>query len=46
MTKYKDILKLEFKDALAHFKRDRKFFHMYRINRLLINAVRSYFECD
>ena len=44
MTKYKDILKLEFKDALAHFKRDRVFFHMYRINRLLINGSIIYFD--
>ena len=38
MTRYKDILKQEFKDSLAHFKRDRKEFHMYRINRMLING--------
>ena len=44
MTKYKDILKLEFKDSLSHFKRDRKFFHMYRINRLLINGSIIYFD--
>lgn len=44
MTKYKDILKLEFKDSLAHFKRDRRFFHMYRINRLLINGSIIYFD--
>ena len=44
MTKYKDILKLEFKDALAHFKRDRVFFHMYRINRLLINGSIIHFD--
>lgn len=38
MTKYKDILKLEFVDALSHFDSDRKFFHIYRINRLLSNG--------
>ncbi len=38
MTKHKDILKVEFKDALTHFKRDRDIFHMYRINRLLTNG--------
>lgn len=44
MTKYKDILKLEFKDSLSHFRRDRQFFHMYRINRLLINGSIIYFD--
>ncbi|WRW34720.1 hypothetical protein CF5_0069 [Staphylococcus phage CF5] len=44
MTKYKDILKLEFKDALSHFKRNRKKFHMYRINRLLINGSIIHFD--
>ncbi|WEW53604.1 hypothetical protein SPJ221_55 [Staphylococcus phage vB_SauH_SPJ2] len=44
MTKYKDILKLEFEDALAHFRQDRKFFHVYRIDRLLINGSIIYFD--
>lgn len=38
MTKYKDTLKLEFKESLSYFNSDREFFHMYRINRLLTNG--------
>src|SRR5699024_10652658 len=39
-----DIHKLEFKHLMYHFKRDRKLFHMYRINRLLINGSIIYFD--
>lgn len=38
MTKYKDILKVEFVDSLAHFDNGRDLFHIYRINRLLSNG--------
>lgn len=51
MNKHKDILKVEFKDALTHFKRDRELFHIYRINRLLTNGSiisfdYTYLPCD
>jgi len=42
--KYKDILKVEFKDSLAHFSSDREEFHMYRINRLLTNGSLIHFD--
>lgn len=44
MTKYKDILKVEFVDALAHFDTNREYFHIYRITRLLSNGSIISFE--
>uniref|UniRef100_A0AAU8GSC2 Uncharacterized protein n=1 Tax=Mammaliicoccus phage MSShimriz1 TaxID=3230127 RepID=A0AAU8GSC2_9VIRU len=38
MIKYKDTLKLEFKESLSYFNGDREFYHIYRINRLLTNG--------
>lgn len=42
--KYKDVLKIEFKDSLAHFASERELFHMYRINRLLTNGSLIHFD--
>lgn len=44
MTKYKDVLKVEFKDALKHFDRTRNSYHMYRINRLMTNGTLINFD--
>lgn len=44
LTKYKDILKSEFKDSLAHFKRDRSKFHLFVIDRLFVNGSILYFD--
>lgn len=44
MTKYKDVLKVEFKDALRHFDRTRNSYHMYRINGLMTNGTLINFD--
>lgn len=38
MIKYKDTLKLEFKESLSYFNSEREYYHLYRINRLLTNG--------
>lgn len=44
MTTYKDVLKVEFKDAISHFKRSRNIYHIYRINRLMSNGTLINFD--
>ena len=44
MIKYKDTLKLEFKESLSYFNSDREFYHIYRINRLLTNGSILHFD--
>lgn len=44
MTKYRDVLKVEFKDAIGHFLRNRNTYHIYRINRLMSNGTLINFD--
>lgn len=38
MTKYKDVLKIEFRECMFHFIDNKNNFHLYRINRALTNG--------
>lgn len=44
MTKYRDVLKIEFKDAIKHFAKKRNSYHIYRINRLMTNGTLINFD--
>ena len=44
MTKCRDVLKVEFKDAIRHFLRNRNMYHTYRINRLMSNSTLINFD--
>lgn len=44
MTSFKNILKIEFKDAIRYFSKDNTKHHIYRINRLMSNGSLIDFE--